>query len=457
MVVQDPLIGRNLDGYDIEELLGHGGMGRVYRGLDTKLKRYAAIKVLEGDSRENPKYEPRFYREAQAIAKLKHPNIVAVYRFNEIDGLYYMAMEYIDGADLRWVLKNYASNNSFVDYSTVSTIIEQIGGALDYAHQNQVIHRDIKPSNIMVSRDGAAILTDFGLALDVDEGSVGEIFGSPHYIAPEQAINSAQAVPQTDLYSLGIILYEMLTGRIPFDTGSAVQIAMAHISDPLPDPHSLNPDLHEAFLPVLETILAKEARDRYQTGADLSKALKDAIRQAQQSKQIPKKTSLVKPSERIAQHKIPLPAPLANNLTKPPTRINQATKVLNQVRQGNRRSMFRWMILLMLIIMTTVVLYLYQNPELWTLNAVSSNGANALIEGRVEAVNIADGYATLEIYGLTVQIERGHPLYESVQVGDILYLDGQYRLENGAYRFDTISLAKQNGEAIEVPTPRGEE
>jgi serine/threonine protein kinase len=457
MQAQDPLIGRDLDGYLIEELLGHGGMGRVYRALDTRLKRYAAIKILEAEPRDMPKYAQRFNREAQAIAKLKHPHIVSVYRFNEIDGIFYMAMEYIDGADLRWVLKDYAANVNFVDYKTIFSIIEQIGSALDFAHQHQVIHRDVKPSNIMISRKGAAILTDFGLALDIDVGSVGEIFGSPHYIAPEQAINSAKAVSQTDLYSLGIILYEMLTGTIPFDTGSALQIAMAHISDPLPNPHKANPDLHPAFVPVLETILAKEPRDRYKTGAELSQALKAAIREAEQSQHIPHNTSLVKPVERIARNKIPLPEPIPGNETKAPTRIADVkeTKVLSPQRQKQRRSPLTLITILLLIIMGTVAFYLYQNQGAMANTLSGAELVNAIIEGRVETVETGGGLATLQIYGLSILIEREHPLYDLVQVGDIIYLEGHYRIENGAYHFDSITLAKQNGEVVETLTTEG--
>ncbi|MEO1165809.1 MAG: serine/threonine-protein kinase [Chloroflexota bacterium] len=210
----DPLIGQTIDGYDIQSLLGHGGMGRVYQALDITLNRYAALKVMSHPTHKAELYKKRFDREAQSIAKLKHPNIVAIYRFNRTDDFSYMAMEFVDGADLRWVLRDYASNGELIDYKTLYDIINQIAKALDYAHKNGVIHRDIKPSNIMIARDGAAILTDFGLALDTNEGTLGEAFGSPHYIAPEQAVNSAKAVPQTDIYSLGVVLYEKSSVRL---------------------------------------------------------------------------------------------------------------------------------------------------------------------------------------------------------------------------------------------------
>ncbi|MDX1994545.1 MAG: protein kinase [bacterium] len=278
----DPLIGREIDGYRIERMLGEGGMARVYRAYDVNLHRYVAIKVIDPQQGSNPKYEERFKQEARAVAQLEHPNIVSIYRFNQVKGIYYIAMRYIEGSDLRWVLHDYHSEGELMPHNALVEIISQIARALDFAHSKGVIHRDVKPSNIMLEPNGTAILTDFGLALVTSESTKGEAFGSPHYIAPEQAIGAKGVVPQSDLYSLGVILYEALTGRVPFNEGSAMQIAMAHISDEPPDPLSLNPTLHPAFIPVLQTALAKEPRDRYQTGAKLVTALRAAVKQAKE-------------------------------------------------------------------------------------------------------------------------------------------------------------------------------
>ncbi len=273
----DPLLGRELDGYVIDELLGQGGMARVYRGRDIRLNRHVAIKVIQPDARSESDYAFRFEREARAVAQLEHQHIVSVYRFGEVAGLYYMAMQYIEGTDLSWVLSDYAADGELLPHEDVLRIVSQIGSALDYAHSRGVIHRDVKPSNIMLTNRGDAILTDFGLVLLQIEGTRGEIFGTPHYIAPEQAINSAGAVPQSDIYALGIVLYEMLTGRVPFDEGSALDIAMAHMTEAPPHPLQVNPDLPPAFLPVLDTALAKEPSERYQTGAALADGLQQAM------------------------------------------------------------------------------------------------------------------------------------------------------------------------------------
>ena len=242
MSMTDPLIGKKLGDYNIEGVLGTGGMARVYRGYDDNLDRYAAIKVIEPQliaSVEEDEYRERFLREARAIARLNHPNIVSIYQFNQIGNVYYIAMEYAKGDNLRDILKSYIRQGRIMPTDELMAVLTDIADALDYAHQQNIIHRDIKPSNIIVTEAHGAVLTDFGLALNAMEGTIGNTFGSVHYIAPEQAISSAQSVPQSDQYSLGIVAYELLTGRVPFDDASAMSVALKHISDPPPPPTEL--------------------------------------------------------------------------------------------------------------------------------------------------------------------------------------------------------------------------
>ncbi|MBI5668310.1 MAG: serine/threonine protein kinase [Chloroflexi bacterium] len=272
----DPIISKKLGNYNIVELLGKGGMARVYRGFDAKLNRYAAVKVFEAHlipEQEQEEYRRRFENEARAIARLRHPNVVGVYQFDQVGTVYYMAMEYIEGRDLRQILRNHAKNNTRMAYSEILRVIQDTGTALDYAHQEAVIHRDVKPSNIMVTSSGKAILTDFGLALSLPEGTQGMTFGSAHYIAPEQAVSSAQAVPQSDLYSLGIVLFEMLTNRVPFNDPSAMSVAMKHLSEPPPPPSQFNPNLSQAIDHVVLKALAKEPANRFASGAEMAQAL----------------------------------------------------------------------------------------------------------------------------------------------------------------------------------------
>lgn len=276
--MNDPLIGNQIHQYRVDALLGRGGMARVYRGWDTRLKRYVALKVVDSPFRTDTDAVNRFHREAQTIANLKHPNIIGIHHFGEADDVLYMAMPFVEGADLGQVLAQYRKNKERIAARDALRIIREVCSALDYAHQQGVIHRDVKPSNILLDKDGRAILSDFGLVLLTETGTRGEIFGSPHYIAPEQAISSAKAVPQSDLYSVGVILYEMFTGRLPFDSEEPIEIALKHLQDDIPAPRLVRPDIPEALEKVILTALAKDPAARYPSGKLLADALQTALK-----------------------------------------------------------------------------------------------------------------------------------------------------------------------------------
>lgn len=279
MNMSDPIIGQKLGDYTIQELLGKGGMARVYKGYDEALDRYAAVKVITSDfvaTADELEYQERFQREARSIARLRHPNIVGVYQFGHLDMLYYMAMVFLDGDDLRVALRKYADLGQRMAHDDVLKMAREVASALDYAHTQGVIHRDIKPSNIMLTTTGAT-LTDFGLALNTMEGTAGDTFGSAHYIAPEQAISSARAVPQSDLYSLGVVLYEAFTGRVPFDDPSVMSVALKHLNEPPPRPTATLPDFPKSLENVLMKVLSKEPRDRYPNGEAFVAALEEAL------------------------------------------------------------------------------------------------------------------------------------------------------------------------------------
>lgn len=273
----DPLIGRQIATYRIERLLGRGGMATVYYGQDVNLKRPAAIKVIDARFQGKSSYAERFLQEAQAVARWRHENIIQVYYADNVDGMYFFAMEYIEGRNLAEILEGYAAEGELAPMGDVLRVGEGIAHALDYAHQHGVIHRDVKPSNVFIERSGRVVLGDFGLALDVQQGSLGETFGSAHYIAPEQARRSNEAGPQSDLYSLGIILYEMLTGALPFDDPSPTSVALQHMTLPPPPPRQINPHLSDMVETVLLKALSKSPAGRYSTGAELIEALRVAL------------------------------------------------------------------------------------------------------------------------------------------------------------------------------------
>lgn len=276
-MTDDPLLGRQLGNFRLERVLGRGGMGQVYYGWDVKLERPVAVKVIDFRFRNNPAYAKRFVREAQAVATWRHENIAQVYYADEQGDLYYFAMEYVDGLDLGQLLSDYAARGKLMPQADVLRIGQALASALDYAHAKDVVHRDVKPSNVIVARDDRVVLTDFGLALEMHQGSMGEVFGTAHYISPEQARRSSGAIPQSDLYSLGIMLYEMLTGVVPFDDPSPTAVAVQHITQPPPAPRSLNPSLNAETETVLLKGLSKSPHERYQTGHELITALENAL------------------------------------------------------------------------------------------------------------------------------------------------------------------------------------
>jgi tRNA A-37 threonylcarbamoyl transferase component Bud32 len=273
----DPLLGTRLGDYTIQALIGRGGMARVYEGLDEKLGRRAAIKVMEVHAEHRDEMSLRFVREARAVANLDHPNIISIYQFGEGPDLYYMAMKFVEGRTLLSILKQMRQGKKFIDPSRVLSIITEVASALDYAHDHGVIHRDIKPSNIMLTTDNHAILTDFGLTMQVGtDSTLGTAFGTPRYIAPEQAISSQRSVPQSDIYSLGVVLYEMATGQAPFDSDSPMSLALSHITSTPPPPQSIRPDLPHPVQMVILKALEKRPENRWQTATEMAEALRDA-------------------------------------------------------------------------------------------------------------------------------------------------------------------------------------
>jgi serine/threonine protein kinase len=275
-MTQDPLIGRRLANFVVERHLSRGGMAQVYYGRDVKLNRPVAIKVIDARFRDNPAFAQRFVREAQSIAGWRHENIIQIHYADDEDGFYYFVMEYIDG-DLDKILAQYKANNQLMPHEEVLRIGRAVAKALDYAHSKGIIHRDIKPSNVLVAQTGRVVLADFGLAMDAEMGSIGEVFGSPLYISPEQARNSGSAGPQSDLYSLGVVLYQMLTGRVPFSDPSSTSVALQHLQMPVPSPLQFNPKLNIQTEEVLLKALSKLPQDRFQVGTALLDALAEAL------------------------------------------------------------------------------------------------------------------------------------------------------------------------------------
>jgi serine/threonine-protein kinase len=275
----DTFIGRTIGPYQVIEKIGLGGMSEVYKGFHHELRLHVAIKVMGRFLQSDPALTERFRREAQAAASLRHSNIIRVFDFGSLDGGHYLVMEYVEGTDLRAEMDRRRAEGQPFDPEEILHLLSQIAEALDYAHQHNVVHRDVKPGNILLSPDGQAILADFGLVMlrhSVSQATLGHTFGTPDYIAPEQAIDSKAAVPQSDLYALGAILYELVTGQPPFKADTPINLALKHISeDPMP-PRHYAPELPSAVEAIILQSLAKEPKERFSTGRAMIEALRQA-------------------------------------------------------------------------------------------------------------------------------------------------------------------------------------
>jgi tetratricopeptide (TPR) repeat protein/predicted Ser/Thr protein kinase len=253
--------GENVGPYRIIKQLGQGGMATVFKAYHPALDRYVAIKVLHPAFKQDPNFLARFQREARIVARLEHPNIVPIYDFSEHEGSPYLVMRYIEGETLKSHLKG------IVPVGEALAILRPVCHALSYAHEQGVLHRDIKPSNIILTSEGQVFLTDFGLARIAQAGestlSQDVIVGTPQYISPEQAIGRSDLDARTDIYSLSVVLFEMLTGRVPFSADTPYAIIHDHIFTPLPLPRSINPDITPEIERILLKGLAKERDDRF--------------------------------------------------------------------------------------------------------------------------------------------------------------------------------------------------
>ena len=258
----DPYIGKLLDNrYEILELVGTGGMAKVYKARDHRLNRLVAIKILREELAQDAEFRRRFHDESQAVAMLSHPNIVAVYDVSRSSELEYIVMELIDGI----TLKQYMQKKGKLNWREALHFIIQITKALGHAHSRGIIHRDIKPHNIMVLRDGSVKVADFGIARVASGGHstlTQEALGSVHYISPEQARGS-HIDSRSDLYSAGVVLYEMITNRLPFEGDTPVSVAIQHINSIPLSPRELDPAIPEALEAITMKAMAPNPDDRY--------------------------------------------------------------------------------------------------------------------------------------------------------------------------------------------------
>ena len=263
------------DRYEIIRSIGEGGMANVYLGYDTILDRNVAIKILRGDLSSDKKFVRRFQREALSASSLAHPNIVEMYDVGEDDGIYYIVMEYVDGKTLKQLLKKRGS----LTLSEAIDIMLQLTDGMAHAHDSYIIHRDLKPQNIMIKDDGQIKITDFGIAMALNATQLTQtnsVMGSVHYLPPEQASGKGSTI-KSDIYSMGIIFYELLTGSLPFKGDNAVEIALKHMREPLPSVKDDNPSIPQSIENIILKATAKNPKNRYDDARSMHEDLLTAL------------------------------------------------------------------------------------------------------------------------------------------------------------------------------------
>ena len=392
------------DRYRVIRQIGRGGMADVYLARDLILDgEEVAVKVLRTNYQTDQIAVQRFQREAKAMAELDHPNIVRISDIGEEDGQQYLAMEYVDGVDL----KRYIKENAPLSNHEAVRIMGQILLAMRMAHTRGIVHRDLKPQNVLLTKDGTAKVTDFGIAVAFAETSLTQtnsMLGSVHYLSPEQARGS-KATVQSDIYAMGIILFEMLTGRIPYDGDSAVTIALQHFQQPLPSVRESNPQVPQALENIVLRATAKKLTDRYKTVAemytDLASALSADRRNEKRvvltdnkvdTKTLPKLSQVTPEAKRPPVH-----AEEKKGTPQPPT----STKVVKPKRK--MRTRYKVLIGAILLLLAAFIAMFLNTPETVTVPDVKGQTIEVATQ-RIESAGLVVGTITEEA---SSEVEEG--------------------------------------------------
>ena len=349
------------DRYEIIKTIGEGGMANVYLAHDTILDRKVAIKVLRGDLSNDEKFIRRFKREALSVSNLSHPNIVEVYDVGEEDGNYYIVMEYIEGKTLKQLLQKRGA----LTLTEVIDIMSQLTDGLAHAHEAYIIHRDIKPQNIMIEDNGRIKITDFGIAMALNSTQLTQtnsVMGSVHYLPPEQA-NGKGATVKSDIYSLGILMYELLTGSVPFKGDTAVEIALKHMKEKVPSVRKQNPTIPQSVENIILKATAKNPKNRYDSVREMHADLETALERDNE-----KRLVYEYPENDLEETKVIAPIskePKKSVVDKPLEKeeIEKDDSVLNEKNAKNKLPIILAAVLLVFLIVLAIVYLLISNQD----------------------------------------------------------------------------------------------
>ena len=346
------------DRYEIIKTIGEGGMANVYLANDTILERKVAIKVLRGDLSSDEKFIRRFKREALSVSNLSHPNIVEVYDVGEEDGNYYIVMEYIEGKTLKQLLQKRGA----LTLTEVIDIMTQLTDGLSHAHEAYIIHRDIKPQNIMIEDNGLIKITDFGIAMALNNTQLTQtnsVMGSVHYLPPEQAQGKGSTI-KSDIYSLGILMYELLTGSVPYKGDTAVEIALKHMKDKLPSIRKQNPTIPQSVENIVIKATAKNPKNRYDSVRDMYNDIKECMDKTNE-----KRISFEYPENDLEETKvIPVNKEPKKKVEKPVEKEEEEdTSILNEKNEKNKLPIILAVTLLGILILLGIIYLLISNND----------------------------------------------------------------------------------------------
>lgn len=432
--------------YELTQTLGEGGMANVYLAYDRILDREVAVKVLRLDLQNDPDTLRRFRREAMATLELAHPNIVNIYDVGETNGQQYLVMEYVKGTDL----KKYIALNFPIPYARVIALMTQILSAVQTAHDHHIIHRDLKPLNVLVDENGTAKITDFGIAVALSDNSMTQtnsLLGSVHYLSPEQA-RGGMPTRQSDIYALGIILYEMLTGSVPFEGESAVSIALKHFQQAIPSVRDFDPRIPQALENVVLKATAKDPSQRYTSAsamnADLATALDES--RAKEPKFNPDAAADLDATKVIT----PVPTPQPE-----PTTAAKATTTQTPVQKPKRRWRKRYTlgIILLVMLLTGGIALAFMMPKgdvavPDVLGMSQSQATSALTDKKLKLGDVTQKYSTKYTKGEVMAVSPNvGTSVKSASLVDLVISKGVKKFKVGNYEGEQYDDVKTDLEA----------